>query len=120
MRIVSTIEDATEVAYGDVVYKASEDGTFDVPEEVGRELTGFPNFDEEWVARDRELARVHAEESDSVLQARKLREMEERLAVVEGLLAQAAAPAKRTRRTKAEMEADAADEADAEPDASDD
>lgn len=97
MRIVSNI-DSDKIVYGETVYKASPDGTFEVPEEVGRDLTAYPHWDLEWVAQAREIQRQREEDADPSATGRRVRELEARVVELEKLLAKP----KRTRRPRAE------------------
>ncbi len=46
MKIVSTIGATTVAAHGDT-YQVGKDGTFDVPDHVARDLTVFPQWEDE-------------------------------------------------------------------------
>ena len=67
MRIVSN-DGSTTLSHDGVVYEAV-DGAFDVPQEVGEELTRFPSFDKEYVANDRASAEAEkvAKSLDGIL-----------------------------------------------------
>lgn len=108
MRIVSTIG-TSSVVHDGTTYSAESDGTFVVPEEIGRELTGFPIWLEEWQAQERDRAAQRETDTNADRQAERIRALEEQVAELRELVVKP----KRVRRTKAEIEADAATEIEA-------
>lgn len=115
MRIVSTI-DAAEVVHDGETFRADDDGIFEVPEPVGQYLTGFPVWLTEWQARAIEDAAQADRDTDAVLQARRIKALEDRVdeltGIVGELVGKLAAPAKRAPKAKApeaEPEAPAAE-----------
>lgn len=103
MRIVNTDPGTTVLSHEGVTYEAT-DGVFDVPEHVGRQLIGFPHWDQEYVALDRAAAAKRAADADPHRLAARLAALEAENAALRAAADKPAAkPARTAKKTAADQ-----------------